>query len=34
LLSTKPPNTRPEPKIDSMLVVMETTSPSASTTTK
>ena len=34
LLSTKPPTVRPEPNIDSTVVVMETTSPSASTTTK
>ena len=34
LLRTNPPTVRPEPKIDSTVVVMDTTSPSASTTTK
>src|ERR1700680_4892766 len=34
LFSTKPAAVRPEPKIDSTVVVMDTTSPSASTTTK
>ena len=34
LLSTKPPTVRPEPNTDSTVVVIDTTLPSASTTTK
>ena len=34
LFSTKPPTVRPEPNTDSTVVVIDTTLPSASTTTK
>ena len=34
LLSSMPPTTRPEPKYDSIVVVMETALPHASTTTR